>query len=74
MPTNLFIYYFYLINLFIGFLVAPAHSESYGDVQLLLVAKDPTRTNIEIFEYMGRTKTSPYDCFFLFRPGLEPTQ
>ena len=54
-----------------GFSFALKTSGSYGDFQLLLVEKDPTRTNIGIFACMGRTtdapqvswKTSPMESF-----------
>ena len=38
---------------------APISSESYGDLLLLLVEVDPTRTNIGIFTGMDRTTDAP---------------
>ena len=62
-----------LLFLLCVFSVTPTPLESYGDFQLLMVEKDPTRTNIRIFACMGRTidapqlqvswKTSPHESF-----------
>ena len=44
---------------FVWFSVAPKHSGSYSNFQLLLVKEDPRRTNIGIYVCIGRTTDAP---------------